>query len=156
MLKSLDLEYHNLDPERGLYFGLEQEGRAPRITTDKMVALAKDGPPKNTRAFGRGELVRHLLSSASPGEEETWKVSPPEYHQLVDRPFERRRSVSDAGSVQDIRSRTSSAHRPLSGGVGLRGSILCRFRLHRRTLISPTIQSNSVGSTKRMCMLNDK
>ena len=76
MLKSLDLEYHNLDPERGLYFGLEQEGRAPRITTDKMVALAKDGPPKNTRAFGRGELVRHLLSSASPGEEETWKVSP--------------------------------------------------------------------------------
>ena len=76
MLKSLDLEYHNLDPERGLYFGLEQEGRAPRLTTDRMVALAKDGPPKNTRAFGRGELVRHLLNSASPNEEGTWKVSP--------------------------------------------------------------------------------
>ena len=77
MLKSLDLEYHNLDPDRGLYFGLEQEGRAPRLTTDTMVALAQDGPPKNTRAFGRGELVRHLLSCPGPTEEQTWKVSPP-------------------------------------------------------------------------------
>ena len=27
-LKSLDLEYHNLDPEKGLYFGLIEEGKA--------------------------------------------------------------------------------------------------------------------------------
>ena len=31
MLKSLDLEYHNLHPERGLCYGLEDEGRGPRL-----------------------------------------------------------------------------------------------------------------------------
>lgn len=62
MLKSLDLEYHNLHPERGLYYGLLDEGRVPRITTDKAIDLAQEHPPRNTRAFGRGEVVRHLLA----------------------------------------------------------------------------------------------
>ncbi len=66
MLKSLDLEYHNLHPERGLYYGLEDEGRGPRLTTDKGVRLAQDNPPRNTRAFGRGELVRYLLGHGTP------------------------------------------------------------------------------------------
>jgi proteasome accessory factor A len=77
-LKSLDLEYHNLDPQRGLYFGLEDEGRAVRLTTAKTVQLAQAGPPRNTRAFGRGELVRYLLDSGVglAGREE-WERSPP-------------------------------------------------------------------------------
>jgi proteasome accessory factor A len=62
MLKSLDLEYHNLHPDRGLYYGLLEEGRVPRMTTEKAIALAMEHPPRNTRAFGRGELVRHLLA----------------------------------------------------------------------------------------------
>lgn len=62
-LKSLDLEYHNLRADRGLYFGLVDEGRAPRLTTDTAIALAMDHPPRNTRAFGRGELIRHLLAA---------------------------------------------------------------------------------------------
>ncbi len=61
-LKSLDLEYHNLNPERGLYYGLLDEGRIPRVTTDKAIELAQEHPPRNTRAFGRGEVVRHLLA----------------------------------------------------------------------------------------------
>ncbi len=65
MLKSLDLEYHNLNPTKGLYYGLMEEGRVPRLTTDKAIALASDHPPRNTRAFGRGELIRHLLSHSS-------------------------------------------------------------------------------------------
>ncbi|WP_447975473.1 proteasome accessory factor PafA2 family protein [Nitrospira sp. Kam-Ns4a] len=65
-LKSLDLEYHNLAPGKGLYYGLEQEGRAPRVTTDVAVSLAQAHPPRNTRAFGRGELIRHLLTCGSP------------------------------------------------------------------------------------------
>jgi proteasome accessory factor A len=64
VLKSLDLEYHNLHPAKGLFYGLEQEGRGPRMTTDRLVKLAEDNPPKNTRAFGRGELVRHLLRAS--------------------------------------------------------------------------------------------
>ncbi len=65
-LKSLDLEYHNLHPDKGLYAGLVQEGHAPRVTTDKAIELAERHPPRNTRAFGRGEVVRHLLSNGPP------------------------------------------------------------------------------------------
>jgi len=70
MLKSLDLEYHNLNSEKGLYYGLLHEGRVPRLTTDKAVELAMEHPPRNTRAFGRGELVKHLLTCGPPGEPE--------------------------------------------------------------------------------------
>lgn len=67
MLKSLDLEYHNLNTAKGLYFGLLDEGRVPRVTTDQAINLAQEHPPRNTRAFGRGELVRHLLDSPPNG-----------------------------------------------------------------------------------------
>lgn len=65
MMKSLDLEYHNLNPEKGLYHGLLEEGRAPRLTTDRLIQLAMEAAPKNTRAYGRSELVRHLLNERS-------------------------------------------------------------------------------------------
>lgn len=68
MLKSLDLEYHNLNRDKSLYDGLVEEGRVPRLTTDKAIDLAADHAPKNTRAFGRGELVKHLLACDSPSE----------------------------------------------------------------------------------------
>jgi proteasome accessory factor A len=70
VLKSLDLEYHNLHPAKGLFYGLEEEGRAPRLTTERVVKLAEDHPPKNTRAFGRGELIRHLLTTGHAGASE--------------------------------------------------------------------------------------
>lgn len=69
ILKSLDLEYHNLNPVKGLYFGLLEEGRVPRVTTDKAIELAAAHPPRNTRAYGRGELVRHLLRKAHSSDE---------------------------------------------------------------------------------------
>lgn len=68
MLKSLDLEYHNLHQEKGLYYGLLEEGRVPRLTTDKAIDLATEHPPHNTRAFGRGELVKHLLVCGLPAD----------------------------------------------------------------------------------------
>jgi proteasome accessory factor A len=68
MLKSLDLEYHNLNPKKGLYYGLLEEGRVPRLTTDKAIDMATEHPPRNTRAFARGELVRHLLTCGPPAE----------------------------------------------------------------------------------------
>ncbi|MGE0472501.1 MAG: proteasome accessory factor PafA2 family protein [Nitrospirales bacterium] len=66
-LKSLDLEYHNVDPARGLYHGLADEGQAPRFMTDEAVRLAKFYPPRNTRAFARGEAIRYLTSQAESG-----------------------------------------------------------------------------------------
>ncbi len=68
ILKSLDLEYHDLNRGKGLYYGLQEEGRAPRLTTDKAVDLAMEHPPRNTRAFGRGELVKHLLACGPTAE----------------------------------------------------------------------------------------
>ncbi|MFO0774431.1 MAG: proteasome accessory factor PafA2 family protein [Nitrospiraceae bacterium] len=67
MLKSLDLEYHNLNPASGLYLGLLEEGKVPRLTTDRAIELAMSQPPRDTRAFGRSEVVRHLLA-CSPRE----------------------------------------------------------------------------------------
>lgn len=75
MLKSLDLEYHNLHPEKSLYHGLMQEGRVPRLTTDAFIESAADHAPRNTRALGRGELVKYLLAGMSGQQED---VSAPE------------------------------------------------------------------------------
>ena len=61
LLKSLDLEYHNLNPAKGLYYGLVAEGRVPRMTTDALIQIATEEAPKNTRAYGRSALVRYLL-----------------------------------------------------------------------------------------------
>lgn len=63
MLKSLDLEYHNINQAKGLYHGLLEEGRVPRLTTESLVRLAMAEAPKNTRAYGRSELVKYLLDS---------------------------------------------------------------------------------------------
>lgn len=61
-LKSLDLEYHNLQTAQGLYFALSEEGRVHRYITDDAAELAMAHPPRNTRAFGRGEAIKHLMA----------------------------------------------------------------------------------------------
>lgn len=58
MLQSLDLEYHNVDPQAGLYLGLEQEGRIRRIVTEEEIARAVTAPPAGSaRAVVRGLAV---------------------------------------------------------------------------------------------------
>jgi len=63
-LKSLDLEYHNVNQQEGLYHGLADEGHVPRFMTDEAVQLAKSEPPRNTRAFARGEAIRYLTTQS--------------------------------------------------------------------------------------------
>ena len=41
---------------------MTEEGDAPRFTTDDLVELAKRQPPRNTRAFGRSEIIRHVVN----------------------------------------------------------------------------------------------
>jgi proteasome accessory factor PafA2 len=62
-LRSLDLEYHNIDPETGLYHALEQGGQMRRIVTDEQIALAVASPPATTRASLRGECVRRFAGN---------------------------------------------------------------------------------------------
>jgi len=62
-LKSLDLEYHNINKQSGLYWGLEATGDTTRKTSDEAIEYAKTTPPRGTRADGRGELVKTLMNS---------------------------------------------------------------------------------------------
>jgi Pup amidohydrolase len=54
-LQSQDLEYHNIDPEEGLFLLLEAGGeQVARLTTDTDVDRALVQPPIDTRAWFRG------------------------------------------------------------------------------------------------------
>ena len=59
-LASLDLEYHNIDPELGLYMGLEAEGKAWRLTTAEMIDEAILNGPADTRGGLRGLCVQRF------------------------------------------------------------------------------------------------
>ena len=57
-LKMLDLQYHDVDPARGLYHRLVSAGRIRRLFTDREVEEAVGRPPESTRAWFRGESLR--------------------------------------------------------------------------------------------------
>jgi proteasome accessory factor A len=54
----LDLAYHDVNRERGLYYVLERAGRVDRVVDDDQVALAMREPPQTTRAKLRGDFIR--------------------------------------------------------------------------------------------------
>jgi proteasome accessory factor A len=61
-LRSLDLEYHNIDPEASLYYALEEGGQMQRLVEEEAITRAMAHPPATTRAFLRGECVRRFAS----------------------------------------------------------------------------------------------
>lgn len=114
-LGMIDLQYHDLRPEKGLYYKLVRAGRMRRLFTDEQVAWAAEHPPEETRAWLRGQLVSQhaeLVAGAS------WdqvllrqdEVSPPVRLQLSD-PY--------AGSRMHAESVLKSAETPerLIGGL---------------------------------------
>jgi proteasome accessory factor A len=56
-LRLLGLQYHDVDPRRGLYNRLAAAGRMQRLFTDEEVLEATRRPPQGTRAYFRGECV---------------------------------------------------------------------------------------------------
>ncbi|MDR4475521.1 MAG: proteasome accessory factor PafA2 family protein [Nitrospira sp.] len=64
-LASLDLEYHNVNPERGLFLGLEAEGKTWRLTTERDIAEASVAGPADTRGGLRGLCVRRFSTEIS-------------------------------------------------------------------------------------------
>ncbi|MDT7041111.1 proteasome accessory factor PafA2 family protein [Candidatus Nitronereus thalassa] len=65
-LASLDLEYHNVNTDRGLYLGIEQEGKAHRLCSENEIQTAMRQGPRTTRAGIRGLCVkkfRHEIQS---------------------------------------------------------------------------------------------
>lgn len=73
-LHSLDMEYHNLNPRTGLYFGLEEEGMVRRVLTDEAVSEAVFSPPADTRALGRARAIAGLVGRRRSGYIVDWDV----------------------------------------------------------------------------------
>ncbi|WP_258933263.1 depupylase/deamidase Dop [Nesterenkonia pannonica] len=64
----IDLQYHDLREEKGLYYKLARAGRMRRLFTDDQLAWAAAHPPEETRAWLRGTLVSdyaHLVAGVS-------------------------------------------------------------------------------------------
>ena len=60
-VQSLDLEYHNLSAEKGLYFDLYRRGLVKRVVDDEQINQAIANPPSNTRAKARSQVMRALV-----------------------------------------------------------------------------------------------
>ncbi|MBI4715519.1 MAG: Pup--protein ligase [Nitrospirae bacterium] len=57
-LSMIDLQYHDVRRNRGLYYFLEKEGMVERIGEEKDIKDAMENPPQNTRAKLRGDFIR--------------------------------------------------------------------------------------------------
>jgi len=64
-LQSIDLEYHNLDLDRGLYYEVLRKGLMRRVTTEDEIKSAIFNPPETTRAFFRGRTVARFNDEIS-------------------------------------------------------------------------------------------
>src|SRR5438045_3080445 len=56
-LQSIDLEYHNVDLESGLYYELARQGSIRRLVKEEEIKTAIFTQPETTRAFFRGRSV---------------------------------------------------------------------------------------------------
>jgi len=58
-IAQMDLAYHDLRRNRGLYALLERKKQVDRVASDIEIFEAKETPPQTTRARLRGEFIRH-------------------------------------------------------------------------------------------------
>jgi proteasome accessory factor A len=54
----LDLQYHDVNRRRGLYYLLQARDKVDRVVTDDAIDTARETPPQTTRAKLRGEFIR--------------------------------------------------------------------------------------------------
>ena len=57
-LRLLALQYHDVNPAKGLFYKLEEAGRIRKLFTEAEVEHAVNEPPARTRAYFRGKSVR--------------------------------------------------------------------------------------------------
>lgn len=66
MAFSLDMEYHNTNPDEGLYYALQDMNQMKRVTDETSIFHAIQNPPENTRASGRAHVVKGLIDRQQP------------------------------------------------------------------------------------------
>jgi proteasome accessory factor A len=54
----IDLQYHDVNRQRGLFYKLQTAGLVDRTCTDEAIETAMEEPPQTTRAKLRGEFIR--------------------------------------------------------------------------------------------------
>lgn len=57
-VRLMDLQYHDIRPDKGLYYTLERGNRIERIVLDPEIARAEFTAPTGTRAYFRGQCVK--------------------------------------------------------------------------------------------------
>ena len=65
-LHSIDLEYHNIDPDKSLFHAYQEMGETTRLLDDVDIVTAMTDPPQDTRAKGRSKLVEEVLKRRIP------------------------------------------------------------------------------------------
>ena len=53
-----DLQYHDVNRDRGLFYRMQRRDLVERIVTDEEISHAVENPPETTRARLRGEFIR--------------------------------------------------------------------------------------------------
>ena len=56
-LRAVDLQYHDVQRDKGLFYRLEAAGKVERVSTDDEVEIAVMNPPIDTRAYFRGRCI---------------------------------------------------------------------------------------------------
>lgn len=115
-LQAIDLEYHVVDPDEGLFQELVRQGSMRRIVSDDEINAAVLAPPETTRAYFRGRSVArfgHAISAIQWDEivfksgRASRRVALPEV--LIDSRLEKlNRLVQDAGDFQDFLRRLAT------------------------------------------------
>jgi proteasome accessory factor A len=54
----LDLQYHDIHRERGVFYRMQQRGLVERMCTDEAIDTAIETPPQSTRAKLRGDFIK--------------------------------------------------------------------------------------------------
>jgi proteasome accessory factor A len=57
-LQLVDLQYHDIDRNRGLFYKLQDKGLVERLCSEADIEAALDNPPQTTRARLRGEFIK--------------------------------------------------------------------------------------------------
>lgn len=110
-LQALDLEYHDVSLDNGLYYELARTGQMRRVVTEEAIHHALFHPPEGTRAFFRGRAVARFdadiatlqwdaIAFATGAEPFTVQLPHPAFDPDLDRLNER---IRDAHSVKELR-----------------------------------------------------
>lgn len=59
-VQMMDLQYHDVRPDKGLYYTLERSNMIERLVQDGEIAKAEQNPPTGTRAYFRGQCLKRF------------------------------------------------------------------------------------------------